>query len=147
MPKTLMPKTLEHITLTSGGVRESPRSEVDDDIVDLVRAAIRGDGLLGDWRVRLTSQTPSVYAFDLEHAGLRVAMAWLCRDAGATRRLWPTLAAFAPTGVRLFRPRSVPWLAASLDLANVEQIVKTPEILMQAADLERVVAWALLETN
>lgn len=148
-------ETLEHITITTGAGRISPRSEVPDDIIDGIRLAlIDGDRQRADlpngWRVEIIPGAPAdgIWVFDLYHHGDRMVACWLCDNPDYSDFLWGIAArAGSLTGARLHKPARTPWLAAAI-CAPVEMMLADAErvrwTLFEAADLERCVAWALL---
>lgn len=141
-------RAFEHITITTGATRMSPRSEVDDETIAMIRAALARDGVMGEtgWRVHLLETPPGGRAFDLAYRGSLVVRCWLCTDRSASDAMWEAASAVVPDEhVRLARPRGSPWLAASLLPGSVALLIKSRGALMEAGDLERCVAWALLE--
>jgi hypothetical protein len=138
-------RALEHITITTGASRLSPRSEVSDQIVDRIRAALAEDGHLWDtgWRVALLPTPEGGHVYDLIWRGVTVARCWLCVSSEVHESLWAAASASTlDPHAQLTRPRNTPWLAAAL----TAQALQVPaDELMAAGDLERCVAWALLE--
>jgi hypothetical protein len=150
-------QAFEHITLTTGATRMSRRSEVGPGIPSKVARCIAAGGdLWAGWSVTVETILPDApgrdaagpggWVFDALHSGRRVVRCWLCRLPELSDQLWED-ASGQPLegGVVLRRPRGVPWLAAWLDHENVVELIATPDVLMQAGDLERCVAWALLD--
>lgn len=140
--------SLEHITLTTGGWRTSPRSEVSDTAIDAVRAGMAEDREVAGsgWRVRLVPGGPDgVHVFDLLHRGRRMVACWLCIDESHTDMLWRYARQAAGPGARLSRPDRVPWLAAAIVPEDISALLREPTVIAEAGDLERVVAWALIE--
>lgn len=143
--RRMTPIQIEHVTVTTGASRLSPRSEVSDAVVTLIRTALaEHDGRLADtgWMIDLIPYPPGGHVYDLIYRGSRIARCWLCMDAEAADDIWLSATAGAPAGTRLHRPVTMPWLAAGL----MEGAVSAgPDALMTAGDLERCVAWALIE--
>jgi hypothetical protein len=139
------PLTIEHITLTTGAVRISPRSEVDDEAIARIVVAMRSGGRLwGGWSVAVTPLAPGAWRYTLRQAGAPVVTCWLCADAGASDATWEAAsdpAHLADERVILHRPRGVPWLAVALLPAA---LTVAPQHLHEAGDAERCVAWAIL---
>lgn len=140
---------LEHITITTGAVRMSPRSEVGDHVVDLLRQQIASGGDLGatGWSVALLPTPTGGFVFDLSHKDIgKVARCWLCNSRETSASMWAAASSSrVDSRVRLSMPKAIPWLAASLVLATVMHIGARTNLLVEAGDLERCVAWALLE--
>jgi len=139
---------LEHVTITSGASRMSARSEVSDDAVDEVRSGLAAGGDLGEgWSVSLLD-VPDPKAgrvYDLLYQGQTLARCWLCLDKRASEDMWAAASSRgALPGTRLHRPRRTPWLAATL-LPAAFLVPDPVEVLMALGDLERRVAWALIE--
>ena len=139
-----MTDAIEHITITTGATRMSPRSEVAPTIIARLRHAIRIRTPLYGWTIVREASAEGTHVYRLEHGGAAVARCWLCTSAAASDATWEAAAAHvADERVVLHRPRGTPWLAAAL-LPGALQV--SPDVLMQAGDLERCVAWALLES-
>jgi hypothetical protein len=150
--------TIIHYTLSTGDVRMSPRGEVGDDVIERCRPwLVSGDHLLPipGYRLLTTREgdaiVATVYATDDTHdEGGRPCVTWgIAPDDPSAEILWPTLerAYLVQTDMRGFRaadfaaprrPASTPWIAAYTMLA-------TPEEALWIADLERCLAWALIE--
>jgi hypothetical protein len=144
---------LEHITITSGAYRMSARSEVRQDVVAMIDedlATRAGKICNTGWRVKLLPIPEGGHVFDLRHGGVRVVRCWLCADPGDSRAMWEAASAGAPDiGINLVAPCGVPWLAAALTAKSIAAMAqsrnKATDVLYQAGDLERCVAWVLLE--
>jgi hypothetical protein len=137
---------IEHITITTGARRMSKRSEVADTVVDIVRRAIAHDGgklWSSGWTVTLLPSSDGGFVFDLAHDKARVVRSWLCVDDTASKSLWQDAMSWSidPQAI-LPAPKRTPWLAAALDIKTFRGV--SPPILMEAGDLERCVAWALI---
>lgn len=141
---------IEHVTLTTGATRESARSEVADHVVHRIREALAtSDGTLWDtgWRVALLPTPEGGHVFDLLWRGTPVVRCWLCVDGGASDEMWRAAkgGGIVLPGTRLMRPRRVPWLAASMRPEVLSLKDGTATVVGEAGDLERCVAWALLD--
>lgn len=138
--------SLEHITLTTGASRHSDRSEVSQGAIDALRTAIATtDGRIADtgWRVELLPIAEGGHAYKLSHSDKPIAVCWLCTDDVHSAAFWRSaISAPKPAGTRIHPPHGVPWLATAL-LAGALEAER--DILMECADLERSVAWMLLE--
>lgn len=143
-------ESLEHITITTGATRQSPRSEVGDHAVAEIRAALARDGKLwSDWSVKLLPAPPGssgAHVFDLFHRRRHIARCWLCENAATSKGIWEAAASsgFDPN-VRLTKPRTTPWLAVALTVPGISVGMTEPSVLIECGDLERCVAWAILE--
>lgn len=142
------PRSIEHITITSGAVRTARRSEMSDRAVDAARAAIAAGEPLADspWRCLILQTPEGGRAFDLTYRGRPMVRCWLCLDDSVAEPMWEAATSgVIDPGVRLVRPRRAPWLAAALLPAAIEIAPVDPTVLMEAAEIEIIVAWALLE--
>jgi len=140
--------SLEHITVTTGATRLSPRSEVRDDIVNKVRKSLaEANGRLpGRWQVKMLPTPEGGYVFDLMLAKSHIARCWLCADNLAFDGLWGAASSSGLDPHAVIRPPThTPWLAAALTTGGIMLAMTEPEALAEAGDLERCVAWALLE--
>lgn len=88
----------------------------------------------------------SGYGYDLLHDGQQIARCWLCLDPAASDEMWEAAqSAVIDERVRLARPRGAPWLATAILPDAITVALDQPSVLMEAGDLERIVAWALLD--
>lgn len=146
-----MVREIEHITLTTGSTRTSPRDEVADHVVAHIRTSMaEANGRLGNtgWAVKMVPfDVPEVHCFDLLYEGAPVVRCWLNNhpDPKLTDMMWGSLGNFRLPGVKLTRPKPGCWLAVALLPEAVALFARSPGTLMEAGDLERCVAWALLE--
>jgi hypothetical protein len=141
--------TLEHISLTTGSARRSPRSEVSDQVVEMVRKALANSQgrLPGGWSIKIVP-APQGYVYDLLHDGRRVSACFLCPSPTESDAMWQDVSQIpALDGAIRHRPASTPWLAVALvpDVAILANPLAFADVLQQASDLERVVAWTLME--
>ncbi len=141
-----MVKAIEHITITTGATRMSARSEVNDETVRHRQRAIAEGSPLGyNWTYQAQPLLgcTQAWVFDVVCEGAPVVRSWLCADGKQTDAMLAR-ASEEPIDERvvLHRPRGVPWLACALLPGALSA---GPEILMMVGDLERCVAWALLE--
>lgn len=145
-----MTRAIEHITITTGATRMSPRSEVDDQVLARVRADMMADApLMGTaWRVAVRETPAGGHVYDLTHAGAEIARCWLCVDRSVSDAMWEAAqSGVIDERVRLARPRGAPWLAAAILPGAITAALARPAVMMEAGDLERVVAWALIERS
>jgi hypothetical protein len=123
----------------------SSRTEVDDGVVEFVRRSLAGDGRIRDWKIE-TRPIPGGFDFDIRYRGALVVRCWLCVDRSLSEALWEAATQFVPDErVVLARPKGAPWLAGSIAPSAVLVAMADPSVLFEAGDLERCVAWALLE--
>ena len=127
---------LSQYTVTTGELRVSPRSEVDERALEMLMPIVRaGFGIVGGLSIVLETHhrdaNGETWVFTLGFkADAPAVRCWLSR--GSSPDLWRFGVPEPPA----------PWLAAaSLDeMANL-----TPEQVSMLRDSERCVAWALLE--
>jgi len=82
---------LWHLTIRTGHMRLSPRSEVADHVVSGLQVIIaRGGGAVGNtgWAVLIIERSPDGAIFDLSHRGVEVARCFLAITSALERRLW-----------------------------------------------------------
>lgn len=147
MKRDLKPTHIEHMTLTTGHTRSSPRSEVADDVVEILKPLVAsGVGVLGDtgWSFGIMYGHGSC-CFIIFHGSHRIATCYVAWTPEGTAAVWPLAASLAdktgadtPPGP----PGRVPWLAVILmpEVMNVSL-----DIIMEAGDLERCIAWTVIE--
>jgi hypothetical protein len=138
-------QAMEFITLTSGATSMSSRSEVADTIVAEIRKSL-GSKLRGKlwagWSVIIDTTAPGAACFLLLLHDIILSRCAVCWDAAVSDGAWEIVQDAVPDKVVVHRPRGVPWLAVDLQLSAVLQ---HPDRLLQLADAERCVAWALIE--
>jgi hypothetical protein len=84
------------------------------------------------------------HVYDLHHRGAHAIRCWLCVDAAMGDEMWSAAVAAKHPWV-VSAPGRTPWLAVALMPAAIALGLSDPRALMAAGDLERCVAWALLE--
>lgn len=141
-------RDLAHLSLNTCHMRDSPRSEVGDDIIDMLRPLVRATGgplprlagyVLGidrDGRDAVYTISSVVGADDPEPVPLITC--WLAVEHPA--RVWASVPS-AVAGVEM--PESTPWLAV---LMHPTALLR-PEALGWLGDAERCIAWALIEED
>jgi hypothetical protein len=152
-----MSETLEHLTLTTGHSRLSPRAEVVRGTIDFIRDCLaKHDGQLGStgWQVRLIPirDIQFSYCFDLYWQGKPLVHCFLCAHLSEHEQMWAALHATGLTvtalGAVAKQPSHVPWLAVGLNQPLLASMRGDPQqigaVMMEAGDLERCVAWTLL---
>src|ERR1700741_1243987 len=122
---------LIHITLNSGDARISPRSEVRDDIIAIIKPVVAAGGVLAGLHIVMES----AHVFTLGWEGNPPAVrCYLAKQ--------PNPALWTQAGGQGSEPTG-PWLAVRL-LPNALQC--TTEQVMMLGDAERCVAWTIIET-
>lgn len=150
---------LAHITSTTGDIRMSPRAEVSTEVIAFLRPLIeRGGGQIPHipaWHLDFWPRTAggaSVFQIAPRRASEPggtnpYIMAVACWRADVSDDAWHQaheLARLVP-GVPVLlaeTPPAVPWLVVTLFPGA---LALRPDRLPQLADLERCVAWALIE--
>jgi hypothetical protein len=142
-----------HLTLNTGHCRESPRSEVGDDILPMVRPWLKPGAhnlpLPGDWRfeVPIMDRGWIGTVYSGEAPLVTVGIAATERQADA---VWPALESMylmitdkCPSATADWkpphRPAKSPWVAAVIVGAMPEAVASMID------DLERCLAWAWVE--
>ena len=121
-------RELTHVTLTTGHSRRSPRSEVDDDIVEAFKPIVSGGGgEINGLHVRI--ETPHTFTLS-GRAGSPAVRCWLTTTADADPRLWATAGGDGPEP-------TAPWLAVRI---LVDALKCTPDEMIMLGDAERCVA-------
>lgn len=152
-------RNMEHITLTTGDRRISPRSEVAEGIIALVQRELLPKtqfaipGVREGWTVELSRET-TASMFTIYYFGTPILTCGLAIDARAADVIWPKLKSlhslasgclasiprerpFEPV-----KPRNVPWLGVVL-LPTVA--IVPSEDLGWLGDFERCLAWGIVE--
>jgi hypothetical protein len=142
-----LPRAIEFITLTSGGTTVSARSEVEGDVIQRIQHALVQEAgrLWGGWVVTQIQGPVGGFVYDMSVDGIHMSRCWLCTEDAASDVMWETCEGSAPPTVVLHRPRGVPWLAIALQPSAILAFAKgDPQKLLELADAERCVAWALI---
>jgi hypothetical protein len=139
---------LHHLTLTSGHLRASPRSEVGDDILTLLRPIVQlGSGVISGLHVEITDRSPIVYTLGWDSADSPWVRCVLCiEDVSHQQLTWQHARALAQlTGCVVTVPEPPqPWLAVIL---LPHALPGDAERWRMLGDAERCVAWALIEAD
>lgn len=148
---------LDHLTLSTGDVRRSPRSEVSEETMEILAPWI-ADGIargvpvplpvpdLARYSARLISPPGAllvtVYAPDPDaartEATVPIATFGVAADARAAALLWRMLTGALPVGPGVAMPDATPWLVVALH----PSLQMYPGALAWLGDFERAVAWA-----
>jgi len=141
-----MHNQLSHYTLNTGHGRLTDRCEVADDVLDFLRPIVEAGGgeLPGGLRVMLTRGDQGGHMFTVYQGELPLVTCGLAVDGDQGTELWPALLSLAEQ-LRLPRPKRappVPWLSVVIlpGLGLVDR-----DTAMAVADLERCLAWAIIE--
>ena len=145
---------LTHYTLNTGHSRESPRSEVGDDTIELCRKwTVPGDFELPPqfpgWRLKVTIEGGLLATLTCER--MPVATLGVANTAEVADKLWPALESFYHTITDLPIHRSADWQPAKQPpmLPWLSVILIDPSDIYTRAtwlgDFERCMAWAWVE--
>lgn len=143
------PTTLLHLTLNTGDVRESPRSEVCDDVIALLRPLITaGGGRLPGFAVAYTVELwrhgrEAIFTiWTPDHAPILTGGLAQDDPAPVWAALQPLLDPRWSRGPHAPMPPTTPWLAVVL----LPSAAATPRNdLMAFGDFERCLAWTVIE--
>jgi len=153
----MKPTALDFITITSGRRSMSPRSEVDDHVIEALKPVLRNAHagihslIHGGWSVDLAKSDPrrdGGLAFVILHNNRALSQ---CMAVWQTRQhvgAWEFFRCFKPPFVDEIAEPAVPWLAVNViaDLRNeMMTMIDAMVILPELADVERCVAWTLIE--
>lgn len=157
-------KTLTHLTMNTGHTRESPRAEVDDDVVTALSPLVRAGGgnvpNLPPYTVAITRE-PGAAAFTLSHPEYGpLVTSILCGDDARSDYAWghceklylKIVDDLVHAGVPMTesvmqlppRPEGAPWMAVILTGAA---LVIPTDAIGWAGDFERCLAWTILEAD
>lgn len=136
---------LHHLTLTSGHLRRSPRSEVSDEIIAVLQPIVRsGGGELAGLEIRMDpAPYPGGRAWTIGSTALPGAVSCVCCWSEQTAAAWWREAG-ALLGLReapISGPPPLPWLAVMMRAAA---LTLPPAKLSMLGDAERCVAWCLI---
>lgn len=144
---------LTHITLTSGDSRRSPRSEVDEAVIDYLAREVLPAALRGYAPLPVENPRCVVNAAATDDA--LVATVWESRGeargapiitigiaAARSPEVWALLhrQATTPVATDPSKPPNAPWCAARLEVGAALHA----EAMEWVADFERCLAWAFL---
>jgi hypothetical protein len=137
-------QTIAHLTLFTGHLHHSPRSEVHRETIDLLMPYVkRGGGKIGStgWTVRMVQGVASgSCGFELHYSGFWLFSCYMTWTTTADAPMWDVVRELSKT--TLDKPKSVPWLAVHA----MPQLAAAPmQAIMAAGDLERCVAWTIIE--
>jgi hypothetical protein len=126
---------LWHLTILTGHMRLSPRSEVADHVVSGLQVIIAGGGgAVGNtgWAMLFVERTPNGAIFDLSLRGVEVARCFLAITPASEQRLWGEASAYpALPGVRLTKPGALPWLAVGLLPDGMVLLGNQPDLMLE----------------
>lgn len=135
--------SLLYLTISTGRVRRSPRSEVSDDVIRALRPLVEAGGgaikATGDYRVGITRDGRDAL-FTVTCDGIPVRTCGLAAEGPAA--IWRALLALLPAAGDAGQPPSeTPWLAVVIHENEANPY------LYWLADFERCLAWAILEAE
>jgi hypothetical protein len=139
---------IHHYTLNTGDGRLTDRREVANDVIDNLRPIVQAGGgsLVSDLSVHIHGGRNGGWLYEIRHGGDAVVACGLALNDHHSGQLWPTLATFAAQANLPHPPRPprTPWLSVLIlyGSAGCDQ-----DTLMAVADLERCVAWTLIEES
>lgn len=141
-------KYIWHITLNTGDVRQSPRSEVGDDIIEALQPLLIADGThkmpVPGYTLKVSRLGSNLIATVMQQAVRPFVTIGIATRSTGAARLWQELHKIAPTTVpHTADMPSAPWCAALLHTA-VEQDIPATSWL---GDFERCLAWAWIEAR
>lgn len=147
-------RTLEHVTLTTGDRRTSPRHEVGDAAITLLAPllarVLAGEtvdlpGVPDGYRLRGVGDGRGAALTVVGPSGLLVVTIAVAGDSSGAAALWRQVHEYAlagtPLGTRADAPPAPPWCAVRVEPGALRH----PDALEWLGDLERCLAWALIE--
>ncbi|WP_130821732.1 hypothetical protein [Rhizobium ruizarguesonis] len=140
-------RTIAHLTLFTGHLRNSPRHEVPKNAIDKLMPYVMSAG--GEientgWTVRMVQGVgPGSCCFELHHSGLWLFSCYMAWTNATSAPMWEVVKEITKTS--LPRPKYTPWLAihAMPDMPLI--MFKAPHAIMEAGDLERCIAWTVID--
>lgn len=143
--------TLAHLTLNTGHLRMSPRSEVFAGSIKLLDPIIiAAGGVVGGIYLRVLKRGKTACAFSIGTKSHVMIFGFLCWDEAGADLAWKMSSSVyrgqhdqEPAAAQ---PEHVPWLAVQLPTNDnaLLQRIGTPEMWAEIGDLERCIAWTIL---
>jgi len=138
---------ITHYTVNTGHGRLTDRSEVRDDVIDFLRPIVEAGGgeLPMGFSVRIDRGDSGGWLFTVSVGTVPIVTCGLAMDEPQATEVWARLIGLATT-LDLPRPANpppVPWLSAVI--LPTAGAVADPGTMMAVADLERCVAWVLVD--
>lgn len=147
---------LTHLTIEAAHAAQTSRSDVGDDIIAAVQPLIDAEeGEIGGFWLdfirplgegRRPIDGAAAFTIQLGKGGTALASCIVCWREEMARDAWRMVQAPATaplSGRPVSMPTQTPWLAATLLMGAVRA---PDEVVAMLGDLERCVAWALIET-
>lgn len=140
-------RTIAHLTLFTGHLRNSPRHEVPKSVIDKLTPYVMSAG--GEientgWTVKMVQgAAPGSCCFELHHSGLWLFSCYMAWTKSASVPMWEIVKQVSETACP--RPKSTPWLAVHAMPLMPMIMSKAPHAIMEAGDLERCIAWTVIE--
>lgn len=156
--ETAMIQPITHLTILTGHIRKTPRSEITQETIDRLtgylfdkEGILHREAALGDtgWRVRwfdMPVGADKSAAFELSYHHNPMVMNILVGNEAPEMRktLWEAALRYPKNpGVRLTMPSSECWLASAIMPQSM--MIDDPWVLFEAGGLEICIAWALLD--
>lgn len=140
-------RTIAHLTLFTGNLRNSPRHEVPRSTIDkLMPYVMSGGGEIENtgWTVKMVQGVaPGSCGFTLHHSGLWVFSCYMAWTKATSAPMWEVVKGITKTS--LPKPKSAPWLAVDAMPDMPLLMFKAPQAMFEAGDLERSIAWSVIE--
>lgn len=146
-----MINNLSHLTFETGDLVISPRETVGDDIIHQLQLDLANNRPLcgTEWRAKLRKLAPGAWSVSLSYADIPVVDCIVCVDEAARRPAEMAAERLSKVNVSGLK---APWLGVALMHSSmlafaIEQPTLYLDVLSQVGDLERCIAWALIEAN
>ncbi|WP_288430156.1 hypothetical protein [uncultured Agrobacterium sp.] len=140
-------QTIAHLTLFTGHLHNSPRKEVPRWAIDtLMPYVMSAGGEIADtgWTVKMVQGvSPGSCGFTLHHSGLWLFSCYMAWNTTADKPMWEIVKQISKTSAP--KPKSVPWLAIHAMPSMPLIMLRAPHALSEAGDLERCIAWTVIE--
>lgn len=141
--------TLAHLTLNTGHLRMSPRSEVRDETIRVLDPAVRGGKHTVQGMQIEVNRHKNGASFGIGIGGHTMILGAVIWNEATAETTWESM-------VDAYRvqhgeeppakmPADAPWLAVMLPCSNATMLsIATTDQLLQLGDLERCIAWTIL---
>jgi len=140
-------RTIAHLTLFTGHLRNSLRHEVPKSAIDKLTPYVMSAG--GEientgWTVKMVQGVaPGSCVFTLHHSGLWLFSCYMAWIKATSAPMWEVVKQVSGTSIPM--PKSTPWLAVHAMPLMPMIMQKAPHAIMEAGDLERCIAWTVIE--
>lgn len=140
-------ESIAHLTLFTGHMNNSPRKDVSRQTIDaLMPYVMSGGGEIKDtgWTVRMVQGVSAgSCGFTLHHSSLWLFSCYMAWTKVADTKMWDIVRQVSNTSIP--KPRSGAWLAIHAMPSMPLILFKAPHALKEAGDLERCIAWTVIE--